>query len=263
MNAGTNYFFIERMLPEPYRELNLIGREQGWRMEEHDHTQYQLIWIVQGTLTITNNGVSHILRRGHLCITPPGERHALRSDSGYMQVGIDLITSDDRRGMIPLFTSKIKQFVIVDQNDLLHLIPDLKEKYNHFSVVSRLQIALVLDELLLSTIRLLDGETTFRRQMVLYLERFMSEKLTLEQIAHNMSYSPSHLERLTHRDFGCSVMELFLKMKLHRACLMMMNTNLSINEIGQSLGFYDQAYFSRFFKQRMNMSPLQYKNLHN
>jgi AraC-like DNA-binding protein len=64
---------------------------------------------------------------------------------------------------------------------------------------------------------------------------------------------------MTNKEFGCSVQELYHRLKLTKACSLLHNTNLSIQHISDSLGFYDQAHFSRFFKQRMKMAPLEYK----
>jgi AraC-like DNA-binding protein len=32
-----------------------------------------------------------------------------------------------------------------------------------------------------------------------------------------------------------------------------------MKQIAEALGFFDQAHFSRFFKQKMNVTPAQFK----
>jgi AraC-like DNA-binding protein len=47
---------------------------------------------------------------------------------------------------------------------------------------------------------------------------------------------------------------------LFKAEEMLIKSNLSILEISEMFGFYDQFYFSRRFKERFGISPLKYRN---
>jgi AraC-like DNA-binding protein/quercetin dioxygenase-like cupin family protein len=256
---ADNYIFMEKQLPEPYQLLNLMSRDGGWHMAEHDHPMFQMIWVIQGTLHISYSGMEHLMRRGDLCIIPPLQRHALRTESGYTQLGFDLTPGADRRGIVSLMESKIKSIVMLDRTDLISIVPGLEEKYRQFSLMAKLQIAHVLDDVLLSCIVKLDSETSFRQQMITLLDQYMDGKVTLSQIAKLMSFSPAQLERITNREFGCSVMELFQRLKLNKACFLLISSELSVKQIADLLGFFDQAHFSRFFKMKMNVTPSQFK----
>ncbi|MBQ8868969.1 MAG: AraC family transcriptional regulator [Oscillospiraceae bacterium] len=41
-----------------------------------------------------------------------------------------------------------------------------------------------------------------------------------------------------------------------------MNTQLPLYRISDELGFYDQFYFSRRFKEKYAVSPLKYRKMH-
>jgi AraC-like DNA-binding protein len=87
----------------------------------------------------------------------------------------------------------------------------------------------------------------------------LSDNLTIGELSNRLAVSPSTLERITRREFGCSVMELYHQLKINRACSLIMNSDMTMKQIADSLGFFDQAHFSRFFKQKMNITPLQFK----
>jgi AraC-like DNA-binding protein len=220
---------------------------------------FQMIWVTEGSLLLSLQGMEHTMRRGHLCIIPPGQPHALRTKIGYTQLGFDLIADADHRGLVSLMEARVKQFTLLNRSDLLPVIPGLEEKYRQFSVLARLQIAHALDDVLLSCMDMLSSQTSFRQHLIVLLEQQLSDRLTLEKIARRISFSPSHLERLTNREFGCSVMELFMRLKINKACSLLISTDFSIKQISDSLGFCDQAHFSRFFKQRMQMAPSQFR----
>ena len=49
-------------------------------------------------------------------------------------------------------------------------------------------------------------------------------------------------------------------MKIQRACLQLDNSNETIKQIAENLGYGDPYYFSRLFKKMIGMSPKQYRD---
>ena len=45
------------------------------------------------------------------------------------------------------------------------------------------------------------------------------------------------------------------------AKVLLLQSNLSINEISEELGFNDASYFSRLFKTETNFSPTDYRKM--
>ncbi|MDF2722550.1 MAG: hypothetical protein K0Q59_2225, partial [Paenibacillus sp.] len=155
----------------------------------------------------------------------------------------------------------VKDFVVLDRSDLLPLVAELNEKSGQFTVLANLQIASILDQIVLSCVQMLDNDTSFRSQMLMLMNMNLSENLTLGELSNRLAVSTSTLERFTNREFGCSAIGLYLQLKLSKACSLLINSELSMKQIAETLGFFDQAHFSRFFKQKMNMSPIRYKQI--
>ena len=253
------FYLKSDQLPEPYQHVNLLSRDKNFNLAEHDHTMFQIIWVTKGVLRVTHNGIEHHLKKGQMCIIPPGHLHALYSENGYQQVGIDLLPRHDGRGFVSLFEKRIKTFVVLDRSDQLSIVPELEQKGKQLTVLARLQLASMLDGLLLSCVEMLDSENSFRSQLLFLMNLHLSDNLTIGELSNRLAVSPSTLERITRREFGCSVMELYHQLKINRACSLIMNSDMTMKEIADSLGFFDQAHFSRFFKQKMNITPLQFK----
>jgi AraC-like DNA-binding protein len=245
-------------LPEPYMHV-VLSHKKDLALRPHKHAFIQLILVTEGVLTITRMNIDYQLQKGHLCIIPSGQMHALRSESGYSQLGIDLTVEKDNRGIVSMVENRVQDFTILDQSDSLPMIEQLEQSYNQFSVFSQLKAACILDSFLLTCMEAIDTSDSFRSKMLFCLNHHLSANLTLKEISRQMAFSSSHLQRMTNKEFGCSVQELYHRLKLTKACSLLHNTNLSIQHISDSLGFYDQAHFSRFFKQRMKMAPLEYK----
>ena len=60
--------------------------------------------------------------------------------------------------------------------------------------------------------------------------------------------------------FQMSPKRFLLEYRIERACAMLAGTDLSIQEISNSVGFEDPFYFSRAFKEIKGVSPRQYAN---
>ena len=48
-------------------------------------------------------------------------------------------------------------------------------------------------------------------------------------------------------------------LKIHYACSLLENTNLSIIDVSLSAGFDDQSYFTKVFRRVTGMTPLRYR----
>lgn len=245
-------------LPEPYHRMRLASRDAGWQLAEHDHPIFQIIWVTEGVLELRNHHAVHRLRLGHLCIIPPRQPHSLSTKRGYQQLGIDL-TLQDSRGFVALLERRLRVLTVLDRAHLLSALPELKAAYRRLDVDSRLRTAHILDSILLDSVAQFQGERAFQQELILLLSGRMSEKLLLDEVARHMGLSKTHLERLTHREFGCSVMELSARLRTNEACSLLINSELSLTQIAEALGFYDPPHFSRFFKKRMSATPMEFR----
>jgi AraC-like DNA-binding protein len=83
---------------------------------------------------------------------------------------------------------------------------------------------------------------------VLRVIRFMSENvdrnLDLETCARKAGWSRSHFSQGFRHQTNVSPMEFFARLKTARACEMLTNSDESVKEIADKLGFSDPFYFS-------------------
>lgn len=83
---------------------------------------------------------------------------------------------------------------------------------------------------------------------------------TLSSVAEHFHYSSSYLSTLIKKHTNKSFSDILQQGKLEEACHYLTNTDLSIDEIVQVLGYYDKSYFYRIFKKKYLVTPIQYKN---
>ena len=98
------------------------------------------------------------------------------------------------------------------------------------------------------------------KQIVRYVNEHLTEKISLDEISRLTFFSPSHCSLVFKKEMGKTIINYALDEKMKHAKKMIIE-NVPLKVVAQSLGFDDYNYFSRIFKKRESMTPLQYKQL--
>lgn len=98
-----------------------------------------------------------------------------------------------------------------------------------------------------------------RRAVELMNERKGDPALALPLIARKVGVSPSHLVRIFQANLGTSPMRYLSQMRVRHAQSLLVRSQLTIKEIAFMVGFRDQLYFSRVFRQETGRSPRAFR----
>ena len=71
--------------------------------------------------------------------------------------------------------------------------------------------------------------------------------------------TPNYLNRIIRRTLGKSAKEYIMDVVFEEACRRLRFTDMSIEEISETLGFETSTYFIRSFGKRYSVTPLQYR----
>lgn len=93
-----------------------------------------------------------------------------------------------------------------------------------------------------------------------FIDDHYAEDISVADIAAASKISPSRLSGLFRRETGASVMAYRNELRLVKAAQLLLHSNLRIADIGQRVGYTEQAFFSRIFRKHLGMSPRQYRN---
>ena len=94
---------------------------------------------------------------------------------------------------------------------------------------------------------------------LLYINQNLSVRLTVSEIAENTFVSKSTLEKFFKKELRMSVHDYISNIVMSEASQLLSRTKLSVLEISEKLGFCDQFYFSKRFKNKFEMTPREYR----
>ena len=200
--------------------------------------------------------------RGDFFLMKPGAPHWLTvtSKESFEQYWFE-VGGEDAGG---LFTKVFGDKVILSGTNAVEgLCPAL-----HKAVYSRRDSSLGFLGLFLTALsKLTDGRSTENDSAGQYVFRAMEflrmnckEKVTASDAAAEVGLSEKYLCRLFREKTGTTPTGFLRTCRLSQAKALLADTDLSISEVAAAVGFDDQPYFSRFFKECCGISPSGFRS---
>lgn len=97
------------------------------------------------------------------------------------------------------------------------------------------------------------------QDVVKYIDAHIGEKVYRSQLADLVFYNENYLSRRFREEVGCSISTYIMEKRLEVSKKLLMQTRLSITEIGEQVGYDNTAYFIRIFKQQTGKTPNEFR----
>ncbi len=97
------------------------------------------------------------------------------------------------------------------------------------------------------------------RAILSFLHEHYGERLTLDDIAAEIHVSKSECCRLFQSSYGCSIFTYLTDYRLQKSVLLLTDSLLSVLDISDMCGFNSTSYFIKRFREKVGMTPLQYR----
>ena len=259
--------------------------------ETHDF--WEFVYADKGETIITSDQTEFRLKAGELYFHKPNEFHALRGD-GETSPNLVVVSFECTNPCMKFFENCR---VSLNQNERFYLGQIISETRKTFYTPlnnpnicllernsvhdfgSEQIIFLSLELLLISLQRRYstppaidpvssppfsdhpmirkDTDEVFQ-EIVQYLQRNLSEHLTVVQICKENSVGRSQLQKIFHEKTGCGVIDYFCRLKIETAQKMIRQKRYNYTQISDMLGYSSYQYFSLQFKKFTRMTPSEY-----
>jgi len=248
----------------------------------HDHDFAELAYILSGKGRYLVNDKEFDVEAGDLVICNPGVKHTHIitnpkeptiefisgfTDFHFKNMAVNSIQLKDG-GYILHTTSELKQEIS------MHCYAMIAEREGNKSGRYFMFKTHLMQMLLLVMREIDDAECceqkgcnfeTYNKnyavnRIINYLNENYEQKISLEQIAHNMYLSPVYISKIFKEETGESPINYLIKIRLERAKeILLEDDDKSIKSIANNVGYDDVYHFSKLFKKYYGISPLYYK----
>jgi AraC-like DNA-binding protein len=97
-------------------------------------------------------------------------------------------------------------------------------------------------------------------EVIKYIHQHIDEPLSLEKLASYAAYSPYHFTRIFKERVGVPPHYYISSIRLQKAKTLLLTTGLSVRDIGMEVGQQSVGTFTTRFKQRVGLSPAQFRH---
>jgi len=106
-----------------------------------------------------------------------------------------------------------------------------------------------------------DLENHYIEQILSYMDEHYNEVILLEEIAKQAGISSEYVCVIFRRKMNMRPFEYLTKKRIQVAKMLLIDTNLTIQEIGNGVGYPDKSYFGFVFKKQEKVSPSQFRGM--
>lgn len=235
----------------------------SWGPAIRDH--YLIHYVISGKGTYVCGDETYHISAGDLFIVFPNQVVSYYADKDdpwqYCWVGFNGTEAQRLIDLTPFRQDRL--LLSLNDNSIQQSLLDIydargNKPANDMSMIGRLY--LFLSKLIdLNTVREESDVTSIYIENALkYIQYNYSHSIDITNIADSIGISRSHLYRVFIKHLGLSPNDYLTQYRINRACSLLRNSDLSISNIANSVGYDDPLYFSRVFKKVKGVSPSMY-----
>jgi AraC family transcriptional activator of pobA len=247
----------------------------------HRHDFYEVLYLSNGSGFHIIDSNKYEIKPPCIFFLSPGQAHRLELSSdidGFIflfTAEFYLVNQNNKNKLLefPFFFSVSQNnppLLIQDKGDDDFLRMLLQKGLNEFEKeeVSNETIHAILELLLLACNNLYPDELIsvqkgkgqiFVKNFLKLIEENYQKNLSITEYAKMLAVSPNHLTQMVKQITGKTSIELLQEKLIVETKRLLIHTNLTVSEISDRMNFDDQSYFTKYFKNKTGITPLQYR----
>lgn len=92
-----------------------------------------------------------------------------------------------------------------------------------------------------------------------FIRNHYAENITLDDVSRAVGRSASYFKKILREEMGLSFTEYLTRTRMEASERLLRDPSLSLAEIAQQIGYGDQSYFGKLFRQYYGITPAQYR----
>ncbi|GGI66574.1 AraC family transcriptional regulator [Enterococcus alcedinis] len=242
----------------------------------HWHRSLEISYLIKGQLTLRKNNQDKKYQDETFFVINSGEVHEMRGSlEGRFELICFIISYDFVAQILPNIDQMYFDMGKTEKtySEIRRLFRTILALANQPTPFSNLRIQSELLELfyLLSTQHLLEDDhfqlpshssKKLNQEILDYVHQNYTEKMSLEEIANQFSFSREHFSRMFKTIFGQSFLNYLNEYRLYQAFPEIMSGEQTIEMISQKHGFPSTKALIKQFKKIYQDTPVQFRKKH-
>ncbi len=92
-----------------------------------------------------------------------------------------------------------------------------------------------------------------------FLENHYDDDVSIARIAQNAGVSEAYLQRIYKQEEGESIMTALNRLRIQKACVLLINSRLPVIDVAVSVGFHSRQHFAHVFTKGQGCTPADYR----
>lgn len=242
-----------------YHYNGIVYQHTAWR--PHFHGSFELMYVTEGTVSISVNGTQDTLSPGELILISPYTVHSLRLEQGQVWVGV---FSEDH---VAAFAQKHKytQYGKFRCPEGIEAILKAQLFY-HGTPPRYLRISslyLVCHWCLEKAQPQYSAQNNqFISDVITYVGQNIENNITLGDIAREMNYEYHYFSSLFNQSFSVNFKSFLNLLRIEQACTLLSDSKYTVTQVSEACGFASIRNFNRVFQKVCSCTPLEYRKAH-
>lgn len=255
-------------------DVRHIKLEIGEQLVNYQFPTSTFLYTVRGTAQIKMNEYVQLVERFYLLHGGKGMRLDITAEEAfeyYMVLYKAILPLPARRELIELW-GNTRLFHSQYAFKPLYPLPLYKsfdsmfQQWQQKKEWEKLQVKALMYQFIVELIRQMEIQSIepvkpdLTAQVIHYLQEHYAESISLETMATELECSVGYLSKLFKLHMNTSPMYYLSELRIYHAKKLLIETNATLQEIAESVGYLDGYSLSRSFKRIEGVSPIQYKN---
>lgn len=240
-----------------------------WHSVPHTHSHVELFYIVGGKGQFLIEDQLYPVSTNQLVIINPNVMHTEVSldvqPLEYIVLGIEGIE-------LPIGEESDGRFCVLDHRDsaeifscLRNILREMEIKHAGYEDICQAYMEILIIRLMRNSGLSAPVEpqsVSGNRQCAAvrrYIDLHFKEPLNLNQLAEEAHMNKYYLSHTFKREYGVSPINYLISRRLEESKYLLAETDLSMSQISQLLGFSSLSYFSQAFRRTQSVSPMEYR----
>lgn len=264
---------------------NTVCMSQASLQLQHSHPYFEVHLPLKGNAVFLLNEAEVPVQEGQVCWINPGVLRHVKNDPPaeieHLVIHFDLLESRSTERLmsadmeaLQLFLSSIrsqKYWVCEDSGGCIGYYRQIYEEMQKKQTGYLLKVLNLLSCLILAAIQGLGiqgalhsptdtaGYTNIAQSIVSYIRHHYQEGITLSSTAHALNLSERHITRILRGTYGTTFSKVLISFQIGLAKGYLCNTEDSLEQIAEKVGFSSAGVLQDHFKRSLNMTVGQYR----